>query len=292
MDERYINGYKASILGIIGNLFLFIIKVIAGFMTHSQAMISDALNSGGDIINSIFTFIGNGVASKPRDKEHTMGHGKAEYIYALIISIVIIYVSIRQLSNSVLSIINKNHVDFSYFLIIVCVITIIIKFLLFLYVNSLSKKHNNILLKANALDHINDCVITSLSLVSVILGMIGIPIFDGIVGIIISAWILSVEIKIFKEAYDVLMDKGMDEETKNKILEIIDKHPEVKKINHLNSTPVGYKFQVNFTIYVDGNLTTFESHNIADKLEHEIGNLDEIYLVRIHVNPYGEEKKN
>ena len=292
MEERYVSGYKASILGIIGNIFLFIIKTIIGIISRSQAMLSDALNSGGDICNSIFTYLGNKIASKPRDNDHAMGHGKAEYIFAMIISIVIIYVSIRQVINSVLSIINKNTVNFSYWLIIVCIITIIVKLLLYLYVNNLYKKHNNILLKANAVDHINDCIITSLSLVSAILGLIGVTLVDGIVGIVISIWIFIAEVNIFKEAYDVLMDKGMDEETKKKVLDIIDKHPEIKGINHLNSTPVGYQFQINLTIYVDGNLTTFESHEIADKLEHELASLEEVYLVRIHVNPYNKEKKN
>ena len=292
MEDRYISGNKASVLGIIGNIFLCIIKTIFGFMSNSQAMISDALNSAGDIINSIFTYIGNKIASKPRDEDHVMGHGKAEYIYALLISLVILYLCARQMANSILSIINNSKVNFSIWLIVICFITIMVKSLLFVYVNNLAKKHNNILLKANAIDHINDVAITTLSLISIILGLFGITFIDGLVGIMISLWIFYVELKIFKESYDVLMDKGMDNKTKNKILTIIKNHPEIKRINHLNSTPVGYQYQVNFSIYVDGNLSTFESHKIADELEHEIGAMDEIYLVRIHVNPYGQEKKN
>ena len=82
------------------------------------------------------------------------------------------------------------------------------------------------------------------------------------------------------------MDKAISEEGKNKILDIINKYPEIKKIQHFNSTPVGYKYQISFTIYVDGNLSTFESHDIANKLEKEIDEkVDEIYLTVIHVNP-------
>ena len=68
------------------------------------------------------------------------------------------------------------------------------------------------------------------------------------------------------------MDKSISEETKKKVYEIIHSHDEIKKVIHFNSTPVGYKYQISFTIYVDGNLSTFESHEIADKLEKEIGN--------------------
>ena len=98
--------------------------------------------------------------------------------------------------------------------------------------------------------------------------------------------------KIFKDSYDVLMDKSISEETKNKVFEIIKEHKEVKKVIHFNSTPVGYRYQISFTIYVDGDLSTFESHEIANELEKEIGRkIDEIYLTVIHVNPIKIKKE-
>ena len=82
------------------------------------------------------------------------------------------------------------------------------------------------------------------------------------------------------------MDKSISNENKEKVYEIINSHKEIKKVIHFNSTPVGYRYQISFTIYVDGNLSTFESHDIANKLEKEIvKRLEEIYLVIIHVNP-------
>ena len=113
----------------------------------------------------------------------------------------------------------------------------------------------------------------------------GINFVDSIVGIGISIFILATGIKIFIDSYDVLMDKTMNEDTKKEVLAIIKKYPEVKKIQHFNATPVGYLFQVSFTIFVDGNLSTFASHDIANKLEKEISALDDIYLTIIHVNP-------
>jgi len=82
------------------------------------------------------------------------------------------------------------------------------------------------------------------------------------------------------------MDKAISNETKKEVYEIIKSHKEIKRITHFNSTPIGYLYQISFTIFVDGNLTTFESHEIADKLEKEITKkIDEIYLTVIHVNP-------
>ena len=123
--QRYKSTKLASILGIVGNLFLLIIKAIIGFITNSQAMIADAFNSAGDIFSSLMTFIGNKIASKPSDDDHNLGHGKAEYIYSMLISIFIFITACVILKNSILSIFdNKYH--FSLWLIIVCIITIIV----------------------------------------------------------------------------------------------------------------------------------------------------------------------
>ena len=109
---------------------------------------------------------------------------------------------------------------------------------------------------------------------------------DIIIAIIISIWIGYTALKIFIESYDVLMDKSIDESTKNEVLEIVNRYKEVLKVNHFNSTPVGYKYQISFTIFVDGNLSTFKSHDIADKLEREIEKeVEDVYLTVIHVNP-------
>ena len=289
--ERFKNVKLASIFGIVCNLFLLIIKCIIGIITNSQAMIADAFNSAGDIFSSIMTFVGNKIASMPSDKDHNLGHGKAEYIYSMLISIAMILMGIFVFKDSLLSIFNSSRYIFSIWLIIVCIITIVIKLWLFIYTDKLSKKYNNLLIKANSKDHRNDCLITLCNLISVILAMFNIYFFDGIVGVGISIWMIITSIKIFKESYDVLMDKSISDETKKKVYEIINAHKEIKKVIHFNSTPIGYKYQISFTIYVDGNLSTFESHLIADNLEKEINKkIDEIYLTVIHVNPIKIEK--
>ena len=87
MDERFVITKKAGIYGIIGNIFLLILKAIMGFISHSQALIADSFNSAGDIFASLMTFIGNKIASVPHDENHNLGHGKAEYIFSMFISI-------------------------------------------------------------------------------------------------------------------------------------------------------------------------------------------------------------
>ncbi len=284
--SRYKNIKIASILGIIGNLFLLIIKGTIGFLTKSQAMIADATNSFGDIFSSIATFIGNKIASKPQDEDHNLGHGKAEYMFSMFISIGMILMGSLIFKNSITTLFSDTHYKFSIWIIIICLVTILIKFLLFIYTDKLAKKYNNILLEANSKDHRNDCVVTLSNLISSVFSLLDIYWLDAIVGSAISLWMIIDALKIFKESYDVLMDKAISDETKEEVMKIIASHKEIKKVTHFNSTPVGYKFQISFTIFVDGNLSTFESHQIADNLEKEIAKkIKKIYLSVIHVNP-------
>ena len=284
--KRFKYAEIASILGIVGNLFLLIIKGIVGFMTHSQAMIADAFNSAGDIFSSVMTYIGNRISSKPKDKDHNLGHGKAEYIYSMLISIIMIIMVFKVFKDSIVNLFTLEKATFTPWLIVVCALTIIIKIGLFLYTNRLYKKNKSLLLKANRNDHRNDCILTSLNLIACVLGYYGIYFVDSVAGIFISIWIFIVAYKIFIESYDILMDKSIDDETKEKVYKVISAHKEIKKISHFNSTPVGYMYQISFTIFVDGNLSTFDSHEIANNLEKEIDKkFPEIYLTVIHVNP-------
>lgn len=289
--DRFKATKRASVLGILGNLFLAIIKGIIAMISNSQALLADAFNSAGDILSSLMTYIGNRISSKKADDDHNLGHGKAEYIYSLLISITMLVLSLSVIKSAIDTLIHNTNVNYSIWLIIVCFVTILTKLCLFLYTNYLYKKTNNILIKANRTDHRNDMLVTTLTLISIILGSLGVKYIDSVVGILISLWIMLTATQLFRESYNVLMDKSIDNETKDKVLNLIKEHKEVKKIQHFNSTPVGYKYQISFTIFVDGNLTTFESHKIANHLEKEIGEkFKEIYLTVIHVNPYGKSK--
>ena len=283
--NREKNIKNAGILGIVGNLFLLIIKGTVGFITHSQAMIADAANSAGDIFASLMTFIGNKIASAPQDDNHNFGHGKAEYIFSLFISLSMIGISLKLLYNSLISLIYGYKFEFSWFLVIVCVVTIIVKLCLFLYTKFLSHKFNSILLDANKEDHRNDCIVTTFTLISVLLGLLNIYWFDGLVGIFISAWICITGVKIFIESYNILIDTSIDVTTQEVILNLTTKYEEIKKVDNISSSPVGYKYIVFVTICVDGNMTTFNSHKLADKLEKDICGLDKVYRAIVHVNP-------
>lgn len=283
--DRYNSTKVAGILGILGNVFLLIIKAIVGFASNSQAMIADAANSASDIFASLMTFIGNRIASEPGDHSHNFGHGKAEYIFSWFISISMIFVAAKLLFDSVISLVYKETFIFSWFLVAVCIATILVKLFLYIYTNKLSKRYNNILLEANMKDHKNDCIVTTFTLISILLSLFNIYWFDSIVGIGISIWICYTGVKIFVESYNVLMDISIDSETEKLILNLAKSYKNIKKIDDVSSSPVGYQYIIVVTIYVDGNMSTFDSHELADSLEKDITNLDKVYKTIVHVNP-------
>lgn len=285
MEDRFESTKRAGLFGIIGNVVLLIIKGFVGLMTGSQAMIADSINSASDIFASLMTFIGNKIASAPKDDDHNFGHGKAEYIFSLLISLAMILLSVKLLIDSVTSLITNNSFTFSWGLIVVCAITILTKFSLYIYTKRVSKKHNNILLEANYKDHRNDCLVTLGTLIACLGALFNIFWIDGIVGTIIALWILYTGVKIFIESYNILMDISLDDTNNDIILEIAKTYDKIKRVDSISSTPSGYKYIVFVTICVDGNLSTFESHSIADNLENDLKRLDKISHAIVHVNP-------
>ena len=284
-NKKFILIKRAGILGIIGNIFLLIIKATVGFLSKSQAMIADSINSAGDIFASLMTFIGNHIASVPSDEDHNLGHGKAEYIFSMFIGIAMIVVSAKLFFDSIVTLILGEKLIFSWFLIIVCIVTIIVKLSLFLYTYLANKKYHSILLEANMKDHRNDCIVTTFTLISVILTLFNIYWFDGVVGIGISIWICYTGINIFMESYNVLMDISIDDKTKDLILKIAHNYNEIQDIKNIISTPVGDKYLVFITIGLDGNMSTFDSHSLADELEKSVTKLDNVYKTVVHVEP-------
>lgn len=285
MNEKFQTTKKAGIYGIIGNIFLLIIKAIVGFVSKSQSMIADSINSASDIFASLMTFIGNKIASVPGDDDHNLGHGKAEYIFSMFISISMILVSAKLLYDSVMTLILGSEMIFSWFLVFVCIATIITKLCLYFYTKRAYKKYNSILLEANMKDHRNDCIVTSFTLISVLLTLANIYWFDSIVGIGISIWICYTGITIFMESYNVLMDISVDDKTKDLILDVAHSYPEIKDIDSIVSTPVGDKYLIFLTIKLDGNMSTFESHELADELEKNVSQLEKVYKTVVHVEP-------
>lgn len=287
MEKRDEAAKKVGILGIFVNLLLLVIKLVVGLMSKSQAMIADSINSAGDIFASLMSFIGTKVSSKPKDEDHPFGHGKAEYIFSQIISVSMIVAALVMLNNSIQSIILNQKLEFSVFLVFVCLATILTKFLLFIYTRLKYNKFNSILIKASMEDHRNDMIVTLGTLIGIISSLAGIYFLDGVIGAMISVWIGYVGVKLFFDAYKVLIDTTISKEEKENIKELSKNYPEILHVDSIATKPVGDKSIIILKISMNGDKTLKECHKISGKLKYDImQKFDYVYDVIIHINPH------
>lgn len=270
--EKYITIRKVSLISLIVNCMLLITKLIVGIISMSQAMIADSLHSAGDISASFISFIGSKIATKKRDLKHPYGYGKAEYIFSLIISIIMIFAAIMMAFNSVESIILNNVITNFLPLFLVCIITIILKLLLCVYCKFKYNLGTSILIKTLMEDHKNDIFVTTGTIIGLVFSRFGFTYVDGVVGVIISIWIFIIGIKIFLESYKVLMDTNisdnMTQDIKNEVLS----HKCVLGVESINAKPIGDRYLVVLDVDMDGSCNLRDSNTISSHIIDDLKN--------------------
>jgi cation diffusion facilitator family transporter len=283
--ERFKLTRMVAIWGIVVNVLLLILKLVVGYISRSQAMIADGFNSAGDVFASVMTYTGNRISSQPEDEKHPYGHGKAEYIFSMIISFSLLLVGYKVFMSSLNALLGREEFVFSWWLIAVALFTIILKLSIYIYTSRVGKVHDNLLVLANAEDHRNDVFVTSSTLLSIILGNYKIYWVDGIVGIGISIWIAYTGIRIFISAYNVLMDTNMDEALEAQIREEIKKTNGVDHIDDVTAKPIGVGFILIVKVSVEGDRTITEGHCICAEIKAKLKNIKNVKDVVVHVNP-------
>lgn len=233
---------KISILGIIINLFLIIVKCFAGVIFGSNALLADSLHSFEDMTASVLSFIGAKISAKKQNDKYCFGYGKSEYIFGLLISVFMIVTSIMLVISSIKNIITKNVVVFSYISLIVCLVTIILKIFMCIYSKIKYKKIKSILIKSCILDSRNDVAISLVTMIGIILSYFRITFVDNIIGILIALWIGYTGIRLFISSFEILMDKNINKEYINKIKNDLLKNEEVLKIDKICAKPIGSKY--------------------------------------------------
>lgn len=278
---------KVSLLSIIGNLFLVIIKLIVGMFSSSQSMVADALHSIEDMMSSIVSYIAIKISSRPSDKEHPYGYGKVEYTFSFLISIIMIIVSITMIKETISNIFYGVRMTFNIWMVLVCIITIVIKSGLYIYSNRKYKLTNNILIRAGKDDHRNDIFITSTVLISTFASVFGLYFVDYIFGIIISLFIAFVGIRIFRLSYMVLIDTNLCDEKLEDIISKVNEYDEIKKVDMVIGKPIGEKYVIILKVAMNKDLDIYNSHDIESAIKKKL-TLENDYIqdVVIHVNPY------
>lgn len=276
---------KIAVLGITANMLLSVLKLIFGYISSSQAMIADGFNSIGDVFSSAMTYAGNKIASEPQDPAHPFGHGKAEYIFSMIISFSLMLVAYKVFTSSLNAIMQGKTFIFSWWLVAVAVLTIIIKLILFIYTTKEGHKHDNLLILANSEDHRNDIFVTSSTLLGIVLGKFNIYLIDSVIGIAISIWIAYTGVKVFLSAYHVLMDTTIDKSLKENIIKVIELINGVDHIDSITAKPIGINYLLIVKVSVQSKMTVEISHSIAAQIKKELININCIEDVVVHINP-------
>lgn len=283
--DRFKTTKRVALLGIAANIFLLLIKLAAGFLSRSQAMIADGFNSAGDVFASVMTLVGNSIASRPEDSDHPYGHGKAEYIFSMIISLSLMLVSFTIFKSALSSILNRSTFEISWYLITVAVITILVKLTLFLYTNRVGKNLGNLLVMANSEDHRNDIFVTSGTIFGILMKYLGISWVDGAVGIGISLWICYTGIRIFISSFKVLMDTDIDPVFKENTYKLVGAINGVDHIDSINAKPVGAGYILLIKVSVDGEMSVNESHKIASEIKTRVKDIKGVKDAVVHINP-------
>ncbi|MBR6614059.1 MAG: cation diffusion facilitator family transporter, partial [Clostridia bacterium] len=204
---------------------------------------------------------------------------------SLLIGTFMVFVSFKTIRSGFESILNKESLIFSFILLIVPVVTIIVKSLLFMYCKKLAKTNNSLLLEANAKDHRNDILLSIGVLIGIIASKLGYTYVDGLVGIAISGVIVVTGITIIKEAFDVLIDKCIDAEIVDEMKKKIEEIPGVNHIDSIKSKPTGTLHMMIIKVSVNPDMTVRESHKIAGMIRELVCRNDNVYDAVVHINP-------
>ena len=290
MNEKI--AYKASIISIIGNIFLSLFKLISGIIGHSIAMVSDAVHSISDVFSTIVVMIGIKISNKDIDENHPYGHERFECVASLILSFMLFYVGITIGYKGISNIITGNYKNIeipTLLPLIAAIISIIIKFFMFIYTKICAIKINSNALLADSYHHLSDSLSSIGSLLGIILAISGYPIFDSIASIIICIFIIKISVDIFKDTIDQVVDKACNKELIDEFKKEILNNKKVKNIDLLKTRIFGNKIYIDVEIAVDNKLSLIEAHDIAENIHDNLENkYKDLKHCMIHVNPYGE----
>lgn len=279
---------KVSVISIILNCLLTLIKFISGVISKSSAMISDSVHSLSDVLSTFVVIIGVKISNKKADSDHPYGHERIECVSAIILSGMLFIIGALIGINGIKNVTNSSNLVMPGVLaLIASIISIISKEAMYQYTIRVSKKINSAALKADAWHHRSDALSSIGSFIGILGSRLGFKIFDPLASVIISLCIIKVSIDIFKDAIDKMVDKSCDKEVIDKVISVIEKNESVKNIDDIKTRKFGNKAYVDVEISVDENLLLKDAHKVAEEIHDSVEN--EINIVKhcmVHVNPY------
>lgn len=281
--ESYAN--LAGIVGILTNSMLFLIKLSVGLLSNSVSILADAFNNLSDAASSIITIVGFKMASKPADAEHPFGHGRIEYISAMIVSFMVMLVGIQFVKTSFDRIINPSTVTFELLPFILLIISIGFKFWLSIFNKSIGNKINSSTLKATATDAMGDVFTSTTVVVSFLISNFTTFPIDGYIGILVALAIVYSGFSLVKETLSPLLGEPPDPVLVSNITDMVMSYDNITGIHDLIVHNYGPgRIMASIHAEIPSNIDIMEIHHIIDKAEREISKKLNLYLV-IHMDP-------
>lgn len=278
-------GVLSGVLGIICNTFLFAVKLVIGCMMNSIAIISDAFNNLSDMGSSLVTVVGVKLSNRHADKEHPFGHGRIEYISALIVSFIIMLVGFELLKESFDKTLHPQKPEINLFLTVLLMFSVLVKVWMFIYNRYIGKKIHSAVLLAAAKDSLNDVIATAAVILSAVLGSFTDFPVDGVVGLIVSVLVLWTGFGIARDTIGVLLGAPPDPEMVRELNEIILSQEGIVGTHDLiihDYGPGRVMASVHAEVPADADIVKI--HEIIDCVEKEIYNEMDVHIV-IHMDP-------
>jgi cation diffusion facilitator family transporter len=293
MDNRLAKAQFGAWVGIVGNLALAAVKLVIGLIAKSQALVADAVHSASDVVGSVAVLIGLRAAERPPDEDHPYGHGKAESVAAIIVSVLLALVGFEIGSASVQSLFTPLEAP-GIIAVWAAIGSMIVKEWMFRYKYNLGKKLNSQSLIANAWEHRSDVYSSFAALIgiggAILGGRYNIPwmlYLDPIAGVFVSALVLKMAYNIMMESIHNTLDHVLHEEDTRALREAIEAVPGVLRIDSLRAREHGHYQIVDVKISVDPHMTVEEGHRIGKRVKQELmTRFSAVRDVFVHINPY------
>lgn len=278
-------AYNEGILSIVTNVLLFGLKYWAGIVTGSVAIVADAWHTLSDSLSSLVVIVGAKVASKPPDKEHPFGHGRAELVASILIAALLGFVAYEFISDSVAKLNNHEEAIFGTLAILVTIISIIIKEAMAQYAFWAARKSGSSSLRADAFHHRTDAISSAIILVGIFVGRYYWWV-DGVLGILVAFMILYAAYEILAESISRLLGEAPDAKLIKNLNECAEKVTKLDlMIHHVHVHAYGYHKELTCHIYLPKTMTVEQAHDLSDNLENQI-KLDLDIIATIHVEPH------
>ena len=278
---------RTSIIGIIANVFLAAFKAMVGFVSNSIAVTLDAVNNLSDALSSVITIVGTKLANRLPDKKHPLGHGRIEYLSAMIVAAILLYAGITSAIESVKKIITPEKADYSVTSLVIISVAIVVKIVLGLYVKKQGKKAKSGALEASGADATFDAILSASVLVSAIIYLTTGLSLEAYVGLVISGFIIKSGIEMMLETIDDILGHRADKELTQKIKSIIVEEPKVRGAYDLMINDYGpNKNYASVHIELPDSMSVDEVDVLTRKLEAKVYAETGVVLTGVGVYSY------